>query len=808
MDRPFASIEVFCSYAEQDAPFLEQLEDHLSVLRRSGAILTWHRRKVIAGSDWEHELDHHLQTASLLLLLISPDFLASDYQYGVELQRAMQRHQTNEAHVIPIVVRPCDWKGALFEKLQIVPRNGKPVTSWRNRDEAFAEIAKEIRAALELMPRVTLSAPSTSLPKIWQIPYARNPVFTGRDDLLQMLTEILQTDHLAALAQPEAISGLGGIGKTQLAVEYAYRTASKYQAVFWVAAETQETLVSGYAGLAMTLNLPEKDEPEQHVIVQAVRRWLQTHTDWLLILDNADELSLVQPLLPPVAGGHIILTTRAQATGRFAHRIEIEILERDDGALLLLRRAGVLSAQGSLENAAEQEVTIARQISEELGDLPLALDQAGAYIEETRCSLLGYQQRYQERRTALLQWRGTLAIDHPEPVAATWSLSFEKVEQTNPTAAELLRFCAFLAPDAIAEEILTEGATELGPVLAPIAADAFLLNDAIVALRAYSLIARDPQTRMLTIHRLVQTVLRDNMATEMQRQWMQRAVSAVIAAFPSLEFANWPMLERLLPQALTCATWIKEARLATPEAARLLNHAGYYLHERARYTEAEFLYQLALQVTEQQLGAEHPEIASVLEGLASLYSKLRRYKEAEQLYERALRIRELTLGTEHLEVASVLNNLAILYREQKRYEKAELLYKRALNIREQVLEAGHPDVAYSLNGLARLYEEQERYEEAEFLYKRALKVREQSLGAEHPEVAYSLIGLANLYEKQRRYMEAELLYKQGLNIRESALGTEHPDVIYIKIKLASLGKLDWKYGGGGGGGDDYEEEEE
>ena len=150
------------------------------------------------------------------------------------------------------------------------------------------------------------------------------------------------------------------------------------------------------------------------------------------------------------------------------------------------------------------------QISQELGGLPLALDQAGAYLEETGMDLAGYWYIYQQHRTDLFRERGGLVSDHPAPVATTWSLSFQRVEEQKPAAADLLRLCAFLAPDAIAEEILTAGASFLGPVLLPVAADALLLNQAIEALRAYSLIRRNPKEKTLSIHRLVQAVLQDS----------------------------------------------------------------------------------------------------------------------------------------------------------------------------------------------------------------------------------------------------------------------------------------------------------
>jgi hypothetical protein len=348
MTLPGTPAEMFYSYADADDAFLEQLEKHLSVLKHEGKIATWHRRQTTAGKEWQAELDSHLNTSSLILLLISADFLVSRYQYGVELQRALERHQANEARVIPVLLRSCDWTGAPFEHLQIISRNHVPIALSRNRDAAFTGVAKEIQVALDELEQLTFAAPPTRLPPIWQVPYVRNPVFTGREELLKQLQELLQTKQTATLSQPQtqAISGLGGVGKTQLAVEYAFRAASRYQAVFWVGAETQETLTSSYAGLAVALNLPQKDERDQQIMIRAVKHWLQAHRDWLLVLDNVEDLTLLPPLLPEAYGGHILLTTRSQTTGRFAHRLNVSMLTNENGALLLLRRVKVLAEPG------------------------------------------------------------------------------------------------------------------------------------------------------------------------------------------------------------------------------------------------------------------------------------------------------------------------------------------------------------------------------------------------------------------------------------------------------------------------------
>ncbi len=524
--------EVLYCYADADEPLLNELEKHLSLLRHEGLITTWHKRQIIAGTDWTKAFDRHLNTASVILLLISANFLASDYCYGIEVQQAMQRHDTNEARVIPILLRPVDWQGAPFGKLKSLPSNGKPITTWDNRDMALFDVACGIRGALEDVQRLTVSTPPTMLPRIWNIPYPRNRMFTGREEVLKHLTDTLKTGQPTALSQPQAISGLGGIGKTQIAVEYAYRSYQDYQVVLWTRADTGESLVSGYVAIARLLNLPEKDEQDQMITVQAVVRWLTTHTEWLLILDNADDLAVAREFLPSVFGGHLVLTTRARATGRLASRIEVEIMDVEVGALFLLRRSRLLAPDAPLEQAIASDSATARMISKELGGLPLALDQAGAYIEETQCSLADYQQRYRNRRAQLLQRRGGLEKDHPEPVATTWSLAFEQVEQRSPAASDLLRLCAFLHPDAIPEEIITRGAAHLGPWLSPVEEDPLLLDEAVAALGAYSLVHRDAKDKTLSIHRLIQAVVKDEMSVETYRQWAGRTVQAVNEAFP------------------------------------------------------------------------------------------------------------------------------------------------------------------------------------------------------------------------------------------------------------------------------------
>jgi tetratricopeptide (TPR) repeat protein len=558
----------------------------------------------------------------------------------------------------------------------------------------------------------------------------------------------------------------------------------------WARAESADALVSSYVTLATLLRLPEREAKEQEVMVQAVKSWLQTHPAWLLILDNADDLAVLPTFLPSALAGHLLLTTRAAATGRLAQRLEIETLPSEQGALFLLRRAALLAPNADLSHVASLQQELARQISEELGGLPLALDQAGAYLEETGCGLSDYQQMYWQHRDKLLRKRGGLVADHPESVAATWSLSFQQAQEKHPAAADLLRVCAFLAPDAIPEEILTAGASSLGPVLAPVVVDPFRLNQALEALRAYSLIRRNPTEKTLSIHRLVQAVLQETLLEEERHTWRERAMLAVNAAFPHGKPETWPMCERLLSHALLAAQFIKQDQMIEEEAGRLLYETASYLQDRVRSGEAELLYQHALHIRKQQWGSEHPEVATVLGGLARHSYFQRKLVAAESFEQRALHIREQQLGSEHHLVAHSLHNLAAIYHGQGKREEAELLYQRALHIWEQQLGPEHPEVAYALNGLAYLYSDQGKYGKAELFYQRAVHIWEQQ---EHSGEATALRGLANLYSKQGKYEEAEPLYQRAVHIWEQQLGREHPDVARGLSELASLYSEQGKY---------------
>jgi len=644
--------------------------------------------------------------------------------------------------------------------------------------------------------RQLLEASLTAFTPHWFVPYPRNPFFTGREQILEALHTQLKIEQVVALTQSSALHGLGGVGKTQIALEYAYRHALEYSAVFWIEAEKDEQVVASLLRIAETLQLPEQNEKDQQRVIAAVQRWLSTHGQWLLIWDNVEDLMILRRFLPNARSGAILLTTRCQASGTLARSLGLLPMKQEEGLLFLLRRAKVLSPEATREQVhqlAPPQYTAASELVTVLGGLPLALDQAGAYLEETQCELPAYLDLFRTRRDALLKLRGEGIHDHPASVSTTFILAITAASERHPAVKALLQICALLQPDAIPEEIFRQGGEHLGPTLEAICRDPLEWDRVVGISCAYSLLSRQPEEQTISIHRLVQAVLLDEMTIMTQEGWNRRVIEALDEVLPEVRDAGGDMAgdilrercNRILPHVLYCLRQTESTERSLVSAS-LAYKTAFVLYGRARYAEAKALQLRVLQIREQILGPNHPEVASSLHYLATFNWVQGKYAEAEVLYLRTLQIREQILGPHHLEVAGSLNNLAILYLDQGRYTETEALYLRVLQIREEALGSDHPKIGQTLNNLALLYRDQERYAEAEPLYQRALHIWEQQLGPDHPEVAHPLNGLANLYRKQCKYTEAEAFYSRALTIREQQLGQHHPMTAETLYDLALL----------------------
>ena len=614
--------------------------------------------------------------------------------------------------------------------------------------------------------------------RLFNLPFARNKFFTGRDDILTNIHDSFSNGE-----QVQALNGLGGIGKTQTAAEFAYRYQDSYPTVLWAKAHTRESLVTDFVAIAALLNLPEKNAQDQSETVAAVKRWLATNSGWLLILDNADELEMAGEFLPPQHSGHVLLTTRASYAGDFAVPNVVDKMEPAEGAFFLLRKTGKLKSDEPLESASPGLRAQAEALSKELDGLPLALDQAAAFIGEMQSSIETYLNLYQTERATLLAHRGGLTQDHPS-VTVTFSLAFKKVAEASEAAADLLRVCAFLEADAIPNEIFSDGGGELGEALSAIADKPIELIRAIAEAGRFSLLQSEPEAKTVSLHRLVQEVLKAEMGKEAERMWAERAIRAVNAAFPEdVEFSEWSTCSRLAPHAQKLAGTIEKEDFGFEQASRLLNQTGYYLDEHARYAEAELLYRLALEIEERSSGSN---LSVCINNLAVLLQATNRLAEAEPLMRRTLEIDERSFGSDHPKVGIRLNNLAQLLITTNRLTEAEPLIRRALEIGERSFGSDHPNVGSRLNNLAALLQATNRLAEAEPLMRRALEIDERSFGTDHPDVARDLNNLALLLQATNRLAEAEPLMRRALEIDERSFGSDHPRVVAQLKNLAQL----------------------
>ena len=687
-------------------------------------------------------------------------------------------------------------------------------------------------------PDVHFLFPQSRGKQIWTVPYTKNPFFTGREEVLQKLSTNLKQGSLTALTQ--AIRGLGGIGKTQTAAEYAHRHRDEYKAVLWIRA-TQEHYASDVASIAHVLALPEakRQKQDQQTLLRAITRWLRNHTQWLLILDNVQEQVDVTDFFDVAGTGHVLFTTRVKAIADLAYTIELDDMTPEDGALLLLRRSHTIELEATLNAAPPADRATALKLSRIMDGLPLALDLAGAYVRETEYPLSRYEEEYHKRRGELLAWRDKQPrpyTDYTESVETTWSLSFQRVAEQNPAAIELLRFCTFLSPDAIPEDLILKSAPFLSPLLR-VLYTVEDLNQTVAPLLNYSLIRRNASEKMFSIHRLIQAVIQDHISEEEQRFWAKGTVYALSDIFSVAQNGSPLDSQPYVPHVLACQKLIEQWSFADTATCHLLYVAGVYWRRRAWHTQAERFCVQALTLYEQHFGLWHPQIAKNLNNLALVYEEKREHTSAEQLFHRALDILDHTSTEEAFaaERAQVQGNLARCFFFQGNFRQAELLGKQALTTLEQIKGVDDPDAALTCTSLAIIYRDQGQHQQAEQLFQRALeiyksqgfpeddtyasllaawgknqlclgqfrdakqtfqrarKVLEQTVGREHPEVALCFDCLGDAYLGMRRLKEAERCYTLSLRIYEQVMGSDYLDVAQPLCGLAVLAEMDEQY---------------
>jgi tetratricopeptide (TPR) repeat protein len=614
--------------------------------------------------------------------------------------------------------------------------------------------------------------------KLINIPYERNSFFTGREKVLEDLHRVLSENRRATL------SGVGGIGKTHTALEYAYRYQGEYQTVLWARADSPDSLKTDFVAIAARLDLPEKSAVDKEMTVAALKYWLGTHADWILILDNDDELKQADDFLHANLQGHVLVTTQRSDVND-SNGVRLDAMEPEEGALFLLRRSKKIAEHAELSVANESDRQTAQAISEVMGGFPLALAQAGAYLEEMHMGLEEYLTMYRSDRS-LLPDAQTPIESYGLSVITVFLMALTIVNLREPAIGQLIYTTAFLAPDEIPEELFILGADEIGEPLTLALKKPEGLTGLLEEAERFALIKRNPDEKTFDVHMVFQQLLKQVVESEKEKLRAERTVRALNRAFPASDYEYWPLCDRLLLHVMAVAGTIASYELTTEDGGVLLGRAGYYCYQRAQYREADILYKQSLEICVRAFGPRHPQVAVVLNYMGLLYRIMGKYPEAQSMFRRALEIREEALGPDDPKVANSLNNLALVYHDQRQFDEAEELYLRSLELNTRLLGPYAPEVAYSLNNLGLIYREKGRYEEALPLLERSLEISRKAFGTNHPDVATTLNNLATFHRLLGNYREAMKLYDQSFAIRESALGPEHPDVAQSFYNLALL----------------------
>ncbi|KAI4254529.1 MAG: hypothetical protein LQ352_003037 [Teloschistes flavicans] len=646
------------------------------------------------------------------------------------------------------------------------------------------------------------------------IPFARDQDFVERGSLLD------EVFHKCAVpGSRTALVGLGGVGKSQLAIEHIYRTRERSPGtwIFWVYASSVARFEQSYRDIADHLKIPGRKDPKANIL-KLVRDWLHAgkYGPWLLVLDNVDDTHLDTHLSAETGGGG--QGVRGTAVGRgVSQPMSAYLPQSQNGSILITSRNRGIALKLVEENniivvekmAQAHALTLFEKKLGSLGDgndivelaealeyMPLAIVQSTAYVCQSRprYSVRQYLEDFRKsdrKKTSLLNYEaGLLRRDWEasNSIIVTWQISFEYIRRNWPSAADLLSLMSFFDRQGIPEYLIRDrddGLEDDGSEDAGSKDDGF--EDDVQVLRNYSFISCDTD-QTFEMHALVQLAMRKWLEANNQLElWKEQYVQSLSAAFPSGEYKNWAICQALFPHAKLAVTQRPKAEASLREWAFLMYNAARYAYEKGNTAEAVQLSRTALEVNEKVYGHEHENTLASMGMLGSAYFRRGQWKQAEEFQVEAIEIRKRVLGEEHPDTLVSMGRLASLYLEQGCYKEAEELGEEVIEIEKRVLGEEHPDTLVSIGNLAFLYSEQGRYKEAEELGVKVLEIEKRVLGEEHPNTLVSIGNLAFLYSKQGCYKEAEELGVKVLEIEKRVLGEEHP------ITLNSIGHLAFLY---------------
>ncbi|KAF8418318.1 hypothetical protein EV426DRAFT_679825 [Tirmania nivea] len=573
--------------------------------------------------------------------------------------------------------------------------------------------------------------------------------------------------------------GLGGMGKTQLALEYVYQYYHDYSSVFWVNAASVQTTILGFMQILQQIIEHHLQLSEDIHIVRAVQRWfsMPQNTNWLLVFDNFDDLDLVdiKEYLPLCNHGTVIITSRRRDIIQPGRRgFEVEQMKTAEAIQLLL----IAYTIRKYEDLLPTEQATANTIAQELGYLPLALSQAGAYIHISQYSLSRYLKEYQANASHLLD-QGKMR-SHNRSVFATWEISFKAIQEKNPKAAELLLVCGFFDHEDIPEVLLRRGLKlEVDD------------EDSITTLFSYSLVKRGSRDDTFSIHPLVHSWARVRLKPKPQKEIDIATeafgiITSIVGGLTKRCTEDWIFEQQVMPHidAVTryMPQFLAEGNIEIPDEA---NGLGAFYFRHGWYDKAMKWYMRALDRREKELGVGHPDTLATVHSIASVFSRQGQYDKALEWYGQVLAGKEKALGVDHPNTLTTVHEMASVFSEQGQYKKALEWYGRVLAGKEKALGVDHPDTLTTVHSMASVFSRQGQYKKALEWYGRALAGKEKA-GVDHPSTLTTVHEMASVFLKQGQYDKALEWYGRVLAGEEKALGVDHPSTLATVHSMASV----------------------
>jgi tetratricopeptide (TPR) repeat protein len=607
----------------------------------------------------------------------------------------------------------------------------------------------------------------------------------GRSEEFQGLAQTFAEDGPSGL-QALVLHGLGGIGKTRLAIDYAWRFGRHYRAALFVLADSPDGLTSGLATLARTdlLDLPERNHPAESEVIGAVLRWLRENPGWLLILDNVDTKEsrlAVTKLLPALTSGRVLITSRRRDWPAGVRRRAIDRVLLQPASEFLLERTGE-DRKREADDAGQ-----ALRLAELLDGLPLALEQAAAYIVHSQISFAEYLAQWRQESEGVLGWYDETVMQYPASLAITWQRSFQ---QLGPRAQIILRLASFLAPDPIPTAMLESGAQVVEKAASLLSEEAgqaevpATVREGLAELRALSLISGQGET--FTVHRLMQEVVRSRVPAGTRTAWNELTMQWVESYGPphADDSSTWQIWDLLRPHAFQALAHAVELGAAESDSMSMLTtQLGLMLYAKGLYAETEPLMRKALEVAEKLHGCDSINVAICLTNLGMLLNVTGRPDDAEPLLRKAVEV-FFRPGERSDDATRSLNVLALILMERKRFHEAESLLRKAVAIDE---ESGDQHlITVGLHNLALLLGSVGRPVDAEPVIRRSLEISRQIYGEGHPRTARKMQILAGVLRDLGRPDEAEPLMREALEIFESILGPDHPRTQSARHDLDTL----------------------